>query len=128
MSATMGGVQLLEETLASIRKQYHIVTDACGMVAGSLRTGAIDEGLRALERMYITLLMAEELIDFIGRVGASDAMLDEAHRLKDRMLQRAAPWLAAAVRDLPGAETMVRTFELARRGAPQPSTRSRRSP
>jgi hypothetical protein len=36
-----------------------------------------------------------------------------AYRLSESMVRRAAPWIAAAVRDLPGAEAMVRLFVFA---------------
>lgn len=115
----------LEETLASVREQYEIVAGACSTLAGSLRTGSGDEGLRALERICATLLLAEELVERIAQAGAPEDTLEEARRLQERMVQRAAPWIAAAVRDLPGAEEMVRGFMLADRGAPHPSARSR---
>ncbi len=124
MSATIVGGKL-EETLACVREQYVIVAGACCTLAGNLRTGSVDEGLRALERICATLLMTEELIGFIARAGAPGATLEEARRLSERMVRRAAPWIAAAVRDLPGAEMLVRLFMFAHRGASQPTALSR---
>ncbi len=123
MSASIVGGKL-EDTLACIREQHVIVEGACCTLAGSLRTGAVDEGLRALERICATLLVTEELIGFITRAGAPGATVEGAHRLSERMVQRATPWIAAAVRDLPGAEMLVRLFVFAHRGA-QPAALSR---
>lgn len=113
-----------EATLACVREQYSSIADACATLAGSLRTGSIDEGLLALEHICSTLLMAEELIESIARAGAPEATLEEAHHTRERMTLRATPWIAAAVRDLPGAEEMVRRFALSQRGAPPPGERS----
>lgn len=107
----------LEETLASVREQYVIVDGACCTLAGSLRTGAVSEGLRAVERICVTLLVADELIGFITRAGAPGTTLDEACRVRESMVRRGAPWLAVAVRDLPGAEMLVRLFVFSHRGA-----------
>lgn len=49
-----------------------------------------------------------------GASGASGATLIGAYRSSESMVRRATPWIAAAVRDLPGAEAMVRLFVLAR--------------
>lgn len=108
----------LSETLACIREQHVIVVGACGTLARSLRTGAVDEGLRALERICATLLVTEELIGSLTRAGAPGTTVEEAHRLSERMVRRATPWIAAAVRDLPGAERQVRLFVFAHRGTP----------
>jgi hypothetical protein len=115
----------LEETLACVREQYVIVESTCCTLAGSLRTGSVDEGLQAVERICSTLLMTEELVGFIARAGAPGTTLEEAHRLSERMVRRAAPWIAAAVRDLPGAEMLVRLFVFAHRGALRPLACSR---
>jgi hypothetical protein len=110
----------LEETLARVREQYVIVVSGCYTLAASLRTGAVDEGLHAVERICATLLITDELIGFMARAGGSGATLAEAHHLSQRMVRRAAPWIAAAVRDLPGAEVLVRMFVLAPPGARDP--------
>ncbi len=107
----------LEETLACVREQYVIVANACCTLAGSLRTGSVDEGLQAVERICATLLITDELISFIARAGASGTILRGAYRVSESMVRRAAPWIAAAVRDLPGAEMLVRLFVLAPPGA-----------
>lgn len=124
MSTTMVGAPI-EETFARVREQSGIVAAACSALAGSLRTRSVDEGLEAIERICATLLMAEELIEVIARAGAPGATLEEAHRLRERMVRRATPWIAAAVRDLPGAERVVRRFALAHRGAPRHGARPR---
>jgi hypothetical protein len=103
----------LDETLARVRDQHAIVTSACGALAESLRRGAVDEGLQALERICATLLITEELISSSARAGASGTTLIGAYRLSESMVRRATPWIAAAVRDLPGAEAKVRLFVLA---------------
>ena len=115
----------LEETIAVVREQYVIVDRACCTLAGSLRTGSIDEGLRAIEHICATLLMTEELIGSIARACEPGTTFEEARRLSERMVRRATPWIAAAVRDLPGAEMLVRLFAFAHRGEPQPIARSR---
>lgn len=107
----------LEETLACLREQYVIVASACCTLAESLRTGSGDDGLQAVEHICVTLLITDELISFIARAGASEAMLREAYRMSESMVRRAAPSIAAAVRDLPGAEILVRQFALAHPGA-----------
>jgi hypothetical protein len=107
----------LEETLACVREQYVLVGSACCTLAGSLRTGSVEEGLEAVERICATLLVTDELISFIARAGASGTTMAEAYRLSASMVRRAAPWIAAAVRDLPGAEMMVRLFVFAHQGA-----------
>jgi hypothetical protein len=103
----------LDETLARVREQHVIVTSACGSLAESLRRGAVDEGLQAVERICTTLLITEELISFGARAGASGTTLIDAYRLSESMVRRATPWIAAAVHDLPGAEMLVRQFVLA---------------
>lgn len=108
----------LDETLACLREQHVIVTSACSSLAESLRRGAVDEGLQAVERICATLLITEELIRVSARAGASGTTLIDAYRLSENMVRRATPWIAAAVRDLPGAEAVVRLFVLA-----QPHTR-----
>ena len=108
----------LEETLACVHEQYVIVDHACCTLATYLRTGAIGDGLQAVERICVTLLVADELIGFIDRVGAHGATLSEARGLRESMVRRAAPWLAVAVRDLPGAEILVRLFVFSHQGAP----------
>lgn len=105
-----------EETLARVREQSVIVASACCTLAGSLRTGSVDEGLQAVERICATLLLTEELISFSARAGAPGATLIEAYRLSESMVRRAAPWIAAAVRDLPGADALVRLYVLAQPG------------
>jgi hypothetical protein len=107
-----------EETLACVREQYVIVDHACCTLAADLRTGAIGEGLQAVERICVTLLVADELIGFIDRVGTPGATLSEARRVRESMVRRAAPWLAVAARDLPGAEILVRLFVVSHQGAP----------
>jgi hypothetical protein len=102
-----------DETLARISEQHSIVTSACGALAESLRRGAVTEGLQAIERICATLLITEELISCSARAGASGTTLIDAYRLSESMVRRATPWIAAALRDLPGAEALVRLFVLA---------------
>ena len=106
----------VDETLARVGEQYGIVESACCTLAGSLRTGSVDEGLQAVERICATLLITEELISVSARAGASGTTLIAAYRLSESMVRRAAPWIAAAVRDLPGAEKLVRLFVFAQLG------------
>lgn len=102
-----------DETLARVVEQHAIVTIACSVLAESLRRGAVDEGLQAVERICATLLITEQMISVSARAGASGTTLIAAYRLSESMVRRATPWIAAAVRDLPGAEALVRLFVLA---------------
>lgn len=99
-----------EEMLAHIREQHATITLACWDLAGSLRTRDVDEGLHAIEHICSTLLIVEKLIGFISRTDASRLAFDEARQLRERMLDRAARGLAAAIRDLPGAEEVLQRF------------------
>lgn len=116
MSAFEGGGELAV-TLTCIREQRQIVAEACAELARSLRTGAVAEGLAAVERICATALMIDVLIDFLTRTGASQAVLDEAHRVRGRMLRASSVWLAAAIHDLPGARELAHRFLCAPREA-----------
>lgn len=107
----------LEETLASVRDQYAIVASACSTLAGSLWTGTLDEGLQAVERICATLLITDEVISFMARAGAPRTTLQEAYLVSENMVERAAPWIEVALRELPGAELLVGLFMLAQAGA-----------
>jgi hypothetical protein len=100
----------LAETVACIREQREIVSFACSTLAGSLRTGAISEALQSVERICATVLMVDVLMSFLARTGAPRAALEEANRERECMLRESSIWLAAAVRDLPGADVLARRF------------------
>ena len=51
-----------DETRARALEQHTIVTIACCVLAESLRRGAVDNGLQAVERICATLLITEQLI------------------------------------------------------------------
>jgi hypothetical protein len=70
----------LEETLACVREQYVLVGSACGRLAGSLRTRAVEEGLAAVERICATLLITDELISFIVTTGHRGDHFHQDHR------------------------------------------------
>jgi hypothetical protein len=105
--ANAGGI---EETLACVREQSALITYAGRMLATNLRTRAVAEGLQSVEDICATLLVTDELISFITRAGASGLALEKVHRMRDGMLREAAPWLMAAMRDLPGARATVCLF------------------
>ena len=104
-----------DETLARVSEQHATRHDRVWRaLAESLRRGAISEGLQAVESICCaTLLITEELISLGARAGAPAPTLIAAYHLSESMVRRATPWIAAAVRDLPGAETLVRLFVLA---------------
>jgi hypothetical protein len=104
------------ETVACILEQREIVSLACSALAGSLRTGAIAEGLQSVERICAAALMVDVLRSFLARTGAPKAALEDADRVRECMLRESSIWLAVAVRDLPGADVLARRFLCALQG------------
>jgi hypothetical protein len=109
MSAVEGGVGFAV-TLEFIREQRARISRACAELAQSLRRGAFAEGLEAVERICATALMTDTLMSFLSATEAPRDVLEEAGRVRARMLGESSRWLAVAVRDLPGAEELARRF------------------
>ena len=107
VSATRIGLQA---ALARIREERAIVLGACHQLADSLRTGTTQDGLTAVARICVALFIIDDLVGFLSRAAERGRELEEARDVRESLLGQASPWLAAAVRDLPGSDALLRVF------------------
>jgi len=105
-------------TIACLRGQRQRVLQDRSALSLSLLRSNTAEGLHALERLCLGLLVIDQLVDLVGlAVGSkSGRELAIAHDLRSRTIEEVLPLIATARHDLPGASEVILSFlEITRR-------------
>ena len=110
---TMGSPnQPIFMTIACLRVQRQGVLRDWSTLRVSLLRSDIAEGLHALERICLGLIVIDQLVELV-RLAAGDGrdrMLTIAEDLRSRTVDDVLPLLFAARHDLPGALEVIRSF------------------
>jgi hypothetical protein len=98
--------------LACLRVQRQCaLQDGSALRVSLLRNDAV-EGIHALERLCLGLLVIDQLVQLV-ELAAGDELarqLATAHDRRARTIREVFPLLAAARHDLPGAPEVIRSF------------------
>jgi hypothetical protein len=102
----------IRATLACLRVQRQSVLRDWSTLRLSLLQNDTAEGIHALERLCLGLLVIGQLVELV-KLAAGDEheqQLAIAHDLRSRTVKQVLPLLAAARHDLPGAPEVIRSF------------------
>jgi hypothetical protein len=99
-------------TIACLRSQRQIALLDRSALRLSLLRHDTAEGLHALERLCLGLLVIDQLVELVGLAAGNghERQLAIARDLRSRTVKEVLPVLAAARHDLPGAPEVIRSF------------------